>query len=113
MIPKEKVDAVFKMAIQECKSRTAKHIQLPAEENFTVEYVQGKSWSAYNWYQGNYRSIIQVNTDLPIAIDRAIDLACHEGYPGHHVLNLLIEKNLVRDKVGKNFRFTRCSVPFH
>ncbi len=103
MIPKEKVDTVFKMAIQECKSRTAKHIQLPAEENFTVEYVQGKSWSGYNWYQGNYRSIIQVNTDLPIAIDRAIDLACHEGYPGHHVLNLLIEKNLVRDKGWKEF----------
>jgi hypothetical protein len=44
-----------------------------------------------------------VNTDLPIAIDRAIDLACHEGYPGHHVLNALIEKNLVRDKGWKEF----------
>jgi len=39
-----------------------------------------------------------VNTDLPIAIDRAIDLACHEGYPGHHVYNALLEKALVRDR---------------
>ena len=57
-----------------------------------------KSWSGYNWYQGNYRSLIQVNTDLPIYIDRAIDLACHEGYPGHHVYNALLEKHLVRDR---------------
>ena len=31
-------------------------------------------------------------------MDRAIDLACHEGYPGHHVYNVLLEKNLVRDR---------------
>ena len=65
---------------------------------FTVEYVTDKSWSGYNWYQGNYRSLIQVNTDLPIYIDRAVDLACHEGYPGHHVYNALLEKTLVRDR---------------
>ena len=70
---------------------------------FTVEYVTGKSWSGYNWYQGNYRSLIQVNTDLPIFIDRAIDLACHEGYPGHHVYNVLLEKHLVRDRGWQEF----------
>ena len=66
--------------------------------SFTVEYVTNKSWSGYNWYQGDFRSLIQVNTDLPIYIDRAIDLACHEGYPGHHVYNALLEKHLVRDR---------------
>jgi hypothetical protein len=60
--------------------------------------VTDKSWSGYNWYQGQYKSLIQVNTDLPIYVDRAIDLACHEGYPGHHVYNVLLEKNLVRDR---------------
>ena len=63
-------------------SARAQHVELPPGESFTVEYVTGKSWSGYNWYQGNYRSLIQVNTDLPIYIDRALDLACHEGYPG-------------------------------
>jgi hypothetical protein len=42
--------------------------------------------------------LIQVNTDLPIYIDRAIDLACHEGYPGHHVYNALLEKHLVQGR---------------
>jgi hypothetical protein len=98
IIPKEKLDAVFKAAIEGCRSRTLQHLTLPPSESFTVEYVTNKSWSGYNWYQGNYRSLIQVNTDLPIYIDRAIDLACHEGYPGHHVYNALLEKNLVRDR---------------
>jgi hypothetical protein len=98
IIPRDKLDPVFQRAIQACRERTLRHIQLPADEKFTVEYVTNKSWSGYNWYQGGYRSLIQVNTDLPIFIDRAIDLACHEGYPGHHVYNVLLEKNLVKDR---------------
>ena len=103
VIPRERLDTVFKAAIDGCRSRTLQHITLPPGESFTVEYVTGKSWSGYNWYQGNYRSLIQVNTDLPIYVDRAIDLACHEGYPGHHVYNVLLEKNLLRDRGWQEF----------
>jgi hypothetical protein len=98
VIPAEKLDAVFRAAIDACRERTVAHLTLPETESFTVEYVTDKPWSGYNWYQGEYRSLIQVNTDLPIFIDRAIDLACHEGYPGHHTYNALLEKNLVRDR---------------
>jgi hypothetical protein len=98
VIPPDKLGAVFDAAINECRKRTLAHVELPQNESFTVEYVTNKSWSGYNWYQGNFRSLIQVNTDLPIYIDRAIDLACHEGYPGHHVYNALLEKRLVRDR---------------
>jgi hypothetical protein len=95
-IPDERLAAVFAAAIEGCRARTLEHVALPAAESFTLEYVTDKSWSGYNWYQGNYRSLIQINTDLPIYIDRAIDLACHEGYPGHHVYNVLLEHHLVR-----------------
>jgi hypothetical protein len=94
----DKLGAVFRKAIDVARERTLAHLKLPQEESFTVEYVKDKPWSGYNWYQGNYRSVIQVNTDLPIYIDRAVDLAGHEGYPGHHVYNVLLEKNLVRDR---------------
>jgi len=103
IIPREKLDHVFKTAIAACRERTQKHVALPPDESFTVEYVTGKSWSGYNWYQGGFRSIIQVNTDLPIYIDRAVDLACHEGYPGHHVYNALLEKHLVKDRGWMEF----------
>jgi len=98
IIPAGKLDSVFQAAIAECKRRTRQHIQLPENENFKLEYVTNKPWSGYNWYQGNFQSLIQVNTDLPIYVDRAIDLACHEGYPGHHVYNVMLEQHLVKDR---------------
>jgi hypothetical protein len=94
VIPTERLDAVFRRAIEACRERTARHIELPPGESFSIEYVTDKAWSGYNWYQGGFKSLIQVNTDLPIYIDRAVDLACHEGYPGHHVYNALLEKHL-------------------
>jgi hypothetical protein len=98
VIPKEKLDTVFRAAIAECRRRTSEHISFPAEEDFTLEYVTDKPWSGYNWYKGNYKSVIQINTDLPILIDRAIDVGSHESYPGHHVYNMLLEKNLYHDR---------------
>ncbi|MGI9088675.1 MAG: hypothetical protein ACR2HH_13205 [Chthoniobacterales bacterium] len=97
-IPKEKLATVFELAIKACRERTLAYVKLPPNESFTVEYVTNKPWGGYNWYKGNFRSVIQVNTDLPSYIDRALDLAAHEGYPGHHVYNALLEKNLVRDR---------------
>lgn len=98
VIPRDRLDAVFHAAIAEGRRRTAQHIPLPAGEHFTVEYVTGKSWSGYNWYKGESTSLIQMNVDFPITIDRAVDLACHEGYPGHHVYNSLLEQELVRKR---------------
>ena len=97
-IPNDKLDTIITTAINECRRRTLKHIVLPPNENFKVEYVKDKPWGAYNWYKGNYFSLIQINTDLPADIDRAIGLASHEGYPGHHVFNVLLEKNLVKNR---------------
>lgn len=98
LIPAEKIDTVFRTAIAEARKRTLAHYTLPAGEDFKLEYVRDKPWSGYNWYKGNYKSVIQINVSQPIYIERAIDLACHEGYPGHHVYNALLEKNLYRDK---------------
>src|SRR5688500_14834724 len=44
-----------------------------------------------------------LNVDLPVYIDRAVDLACHEGYPGHHVYNALLEQHLVRGRGWHEF----------
>jgi hypothetical protein len=103
IIPTGKLDTVFTAAINEARRRTLSHVDLPPNENFVVEYVTDKPWSGYNWYQGNAQSLIQVNTDLPIYIDRAVDLAAHEGYPGHHVYNALLEKNLVDERGWMEF----------
>ena len=97
VIPLERLPTVFETAMAECRKRTLEHVDLPEGESFTIEYVNDKPWSGYNWYQGDAISLIQVNTDFPIYISRAVDLGCHEGYPGHHTFNALLEKNLVDD----------------
>jgi len=103
VIPTDKLKNVFDAAIKECRTRTLNHIKLPKEVSFTVEYVNDKPWGAYNWYKGNFYSVIQVNTDLPIYIDHAVDLAAHEGYPGHHVYNVLLESNLAKKRNWQEF----------
>ncbi|MFA7262327.1 MAG: hypothetical protein WC068_04835 [Caulobacter sp.] len=98
IIPADRLRPVMDAAIAECRKRTMDHIALPASERFTLEFVTGKSWSGYNWYKGDANSLIQVNTDLPVRLSRAVDLGCHEGYPGHHVLNMLLEERLSKGK---------------
>jgi ElaB/YqjD/DUF883 family membrane-anchored ribosome-binding protein len=96
LVPVDRVDAVFQAAITEARERTRKHATLPTPDLFRIEYVKDKPWSAYNWYQGGGNSVIQVNLDQPLSIDRALDLAAHEGYPGHHVYNALLEQRFAK-----------------
>ena len=98
VIPPDRLNEVFNAAITECRRRTAEYIDLPPGEDFTLEYVTNQPWSGYNWFQGNAFSLIQINTDLPRHIDRAIDLGCHEGYPGHHTFGSLVERELYRGR---------------
>ncbi len=96
-IPMEKYDAVFQKAIEAARQKCRENIpNLPANEAFEVEYVHGAPWGAYAWYQGNYRTKIQVNLSDGLPISSPVGLATHEGYPGHHVYYSLVEQQLVR-----------------
>jgi hypothetical protein len=103
VIPPDRIEAVTRAAIDEARRRTLTHLELPAGERFTMELVTGEPWGAYNWYRGGFHSVIQVNTDLPVHVSDAVALACHEGYPGHHVQNLLIDANSVRARGWNEF----------
>jgi len=103
VVPPARVDSIFRAAVDEARSITKRHINLPMHESFRIEYVRGKVWSAYNWYQGNAQSLIQVNLDLPISAGSIVPLAAHEGYPGHHVYNTLLEDRLVKIKGWREY----------
>lgn len=103
VVPAHRLGPVFDAAIAESRRQTRERIALPDSERFEVEFVSDKPWSGYNWYQGGYRSVIQVNTDLPVHVDRVVDLAAHEGYPGHHLFNLLIEQRFVQERGWMEF----------
>jgi hypothetical protein len=109
-VPRDRLNAVMDAAIAECRQRTRAHLALPENERFTMEFVNGQPWSAYNWYKGDNQSLIEINTDLPIAIDRAIGLGCHEGYPGHHVQGMNYERQY-RDRGWVEFSVAPLYAP--
>ena len=97
-VPSDRLEAVFGASIEAARERTKRHIHLPAGETFRVETVTDRVWGAYNWYEGGARSLIQVNVDSPLTIDSMVGLACHEGYPGHHMYNALLESRLAGER---------------
>jgi len=109
LVPQEKVEAVFRAAMQEARLRTRRHIQLPEGENIRIECVTGKPWTASSRCLGNGQSLVQLNTDVAYAVDELLNLACHEGYPGHHLTILLLEDRLLRKRGWREYSV----VPLH
>lgn len=95
VVPHDRIEDLSKLAIDECRRRTSRWIDLPDGESFDLSFTRGEAWGGQNLYQGGFHSKIMLNLDVPMRIDRILDLAGHEGYPGHHVSGLLIERDLV------------------
>lgn len=75
--------AVFERALAECRTITLAHWQLPPGETLSVEWTPAVD-SAWLRYHGRAHSSLQLNPQAVAFIGSAIDVACHEGYPGHH-----------------------------
>jgi hypothetical protein len=95
MIPPDRLAAVMTRSIDGCRRATLAHMTLPPGEHVIVEYVGGTPWSAFTRYEGHGQSRIQINAAFGLTVDRALQLACHEGYPGHHAINTWIDATLV------------------
>jgi hypothetical protein len=94
VIAGDRLPTVMARAIEGCRAITRAHLELAQPERVDVSYARDSPWSAYTRYEGGSRSTIQINAALPLTVDRALDLACHEAYPGHHTINLLLEARL-------------------
>ena len=84
LVPPEKLSAVLEVLTMEFRARTKRLFPLPELESIELALVNNKPWGGYNWYLGQARSLVQINTDLPSYFYTLPDLIAHEGYPGHH-----------------------------
>ena len=96
IVPRDKLLPVMNAALALCRQRTAEHITLPPGESVDLTLVRDKPWAAFSRYMGHAHSVIALNLDMPLTVDDALELACHEGYPGHHVFNMLRDQSLVQ-----------------
>jgi hypothetical protein len=96
-LPAEKVVPAFDAMVKRLRAETSKLVELPEGERIDAETVTGRPWSAYNWYLGDRRSRIELNTDLPTRTYLLAHLAAHEGYPGHHTEHSCKEARLLQE----------------
>jgi hypothetical protein len=99
-LPSASVLPVMEAALAEVRRRTMDMIGLPDRESVELELVSGQPWSGYNWYLGQGRSRVQINTDLPVRTDDALDFMAHEGYPGHHT-ECVLKEQLLYQQAGQ------------
>jgi hypothetical protein len=72
-------------------------VGLPAGESVGLEAVSDEPWWAFNYYRGDLRSDVVLNTDVPTTSFDVIHLVAHEIYPGHHTEHAVKEQRLLRD----------------
>ncbi len=89
LIPPGKLEEALGRALAESRRLTRARIELPTEESVEVEYVSGAPWPSFARSLGDSRSLVQINRDFPLTPPDLLEIACHEAYPGHHVLNVL------------------------
>ncbi|GAB5498667.1 MAG: hypothetical protein PsegKO_09780 [Pseudohongiellaceae bacterium] len=89
-VPLDRREEVFERALAACREAATAHWTLPANEALAVEWTRDVS-SPWHRYQGNGQSLLQINPLTLGYIGSMIDVACHEGYPGHHAQFLLLD----------------------
>ncbi|MEI7769970.1 MAG: hypothetical protein WCI67_08290 [Chloroflexales bacterium] len=99
VVPPAVAERMIAVIAAEARARTAEQlIAMPEADAVQFALVSDKPWSGYNWYLGAGRSLVEINTDLPIRASGLLDLVCHEAYPGHHAEHALKEQRLYRQR---------------
>ncbi|MFZ0546191.1 MAG: hypothetical protein WAM60_12170 [Candidatus Promineifilaceae bacterium] len=107
----EQILPLLELARAETRSRTAALLTLPEDESVEIKLTSSQPWSAYNWYLGNGRSLIEFNTDIPSNALALLDTFAHEGYPGHHTEAVLKESLLYWEKGWGEFAVRLLNAP--
>ena len=94
-IAPDRLPAVVDWLVERFRARAAPLFGLPAGEDLRVSLVTGQPWSGYNWYDGGFRSRVDLNLDLPIRAPELVRVIAHETYPGHHLEHAWKEVELV------------------
>jgi len=93
--PPERLEAAVHALSSALRDRVRGQYGLPELETVRYEVVTDKPWSGFNYYEGDYRSRVAINADLPHRLSQLPHLVAHESYPGHHTEHCRKELGLV------------------
>ncbi|MEU6564918.1 DUF885 domain-containing protein [Nocardia nova] len=94
-IPPERLTECVRAFSGALRERVRERYPLPDHERVEYEIVGDKPWSGFNYYLGNYRSRVAINSDLKQHMANLPALIAHEAYPGHHTEHCRKEAGLV------------------
>lgn len=97
-VPVDVLGAAVRVLAEDLRERTRALFGLPDGEHVDFELVTGQPWAGFNYYLGDLRSRVAVNTDLPVLSLGLAHLVAHEAYPGHHTEHTRKEVGLVRGR---------------
>jgi hypothetical protein len=93
--PPDKLEAAVHALSSALRDRVRGQYGLPEVETVQYEVVTDQPWSGFNYYEGDYRSRVAINADLPHRLGHLPHLVAHEAYPGHHTEHCRKERGLV------------------
>jgi hypothetical protein len=96
-LPADRLPELIDWVAADLRAEAAARWPLPEGEELTVSMVSDQPWAAYNWYDGNLKSRVEVNTDLPMRADQLAGTMAHETFPGHHMEHAWKETRLYRE----------------
>jgi hypothetical protein len=92
IVPTDNRGHVIGLSLDACRQPTAVVIELPKDERVRGLFRSGMEWDAFARYAGDRVTDLEINNDVTLDVSRAFRIACHEGYPGHHVQHVLIDR---------------------
>jgi hypothetical protein len=93
--PPDRLESAVHALSSALRDRVRGQYGLPEVETVQYEVVTDKPWSGFNYYEGDYRSRVAINADLPHRLSQLPHLVAHESYPGHHTEHCRKERGLV------------------
>ncbi|MGY1736662.1 DUF885 domain-containing protein [Geodermatophilus sp. SYSU D00684] len=93
--PPQRLEAAVHALSSALRDRVRGRYGLPEAETVRYEVVTDKPWSGFNYYEGDFRSRVAINADLPHRLSQLVHLVAHESYPGHHTEHCRKERGLV------------------
>ncbi|MEP7361004.1 MAG: hypothetical protein ABI744_05425 [Chloroflexota bacterium] len=98
VVPGDRLPTIIDWVAAELRQSAGNIWPLPDGEHCTFSMVTNEPWAAYNWYDGDLASRIEVNTDLPMRAQGLSMILAHETFPGHHLEHAWKETRLYRAK---------------
>jgi hypothetical protein len=93
--PPQRLEAAVHALSSALRDRVRGQYGLPEVETVRYEVVTDQPWSGFNYYEGDFRSRVAINADLPHRLSSLPHLVAHESYPGHHTEHCRKERGLV------------------